>query len=75
MWPLASRPERARWATQAAERYLHLARIIMTRAAAWPVAEAPFPAHTLNLAEQLYEAIARRVDQLGRPACPAARKA
>jgi hypothetical protein len=50
-------PGTVRWAAQAVERCLHMARIIMTRAAAWPVAEAPFPAHTLNLAEQLYEEV------------------
>lgn len=42
IWPLASRPQRARWVTQAVERYLHIAWIIMSRPAAWPAAKAPF---------------------------------
>jgi hypothetical protein len=58
--PLASSPERARWAAQAVERYLHMARIIMTRAAAWPATEAPFPPQALDLSRQLYETIGRR---------------
>jgi hypothetical protein len=32
LWPLASRPERGRWAAQAVERDLHMARIILFRA-------------------------------------------
>jgi len=70
LWRLASGPERARWAAQAVERYLHMARIIMTRAAAWPAPEAPFPPHALDLARQLQATIARRVDELGRPPRP-----
>lgn len=42
LWPLASSPERARWAAQAIERYRHMAPIIMSRAAAWPAPTAPF---------------------------------
>jgi hypothetical protein len=52
-WPLASSPERARWATQAVERYLHMARIIMSRAATWPGPEVAFPPQALDLAQQL----------------------
>ena len=70
LWPLASSPERARWAAQAVERYLHMARIIMSRAAAWPGPEAPFSPQVLELAQQLYDAIERRVDELGRPPHP-----
>jgi hypothetical protein len=70
IWPRATEAARARWATQAVERYLHMARIIMTRAAAWPAGEGPFPAHTLDLARQLYDAIARRLDALSRPPRP-----
>lgn len=33
-------------------------------------ARGPFPAQALDLARQLYEAIERRVDALGRPARP-----
>jgi len=67
LWPLASSPERARWAAQAVERYLHMVRIIMSRAAGWLAPEAPFPPQALDLARPLYDAIARRVDELGRP--------
>jgi hypothetical protein len=69
-WPLASSPERARWAAQAVERYLHMARMIMTRAAAWPAGQGPFSAQALDLARQLCDAIERRVDELGRPPRP-----
>jgi hypothetical protein len=69
MWPLASSPERARWATHAVERYRHMARIIMTRAAAGPEPETPFLPPALNLA-WLSAAIQRRVDELGRPPRP-----
>ena len=75
LWPFASSPERARWATQAVERYLHVARIIMSCAATWPGPETPFPPQALDLARQFYDAIERRGDELGRPPRPAARKA
>jgi hypothetical protein len=42
LWPLGTGAAEAHWATQAVERYLRMARIIMSRAAAWPAAEAPF---------------------------------
>jgi hypothetical protein len=42
----------------------------MSRAAAWPAGEGPFPAHVLDLAQQLYAAIERRVDELGPPPRP-----
>jgi hypothetical protein len=42
LWPLGTEAAGAHWATQAVERYLHMARIIMLRAAARPAAEAPF---------------------------------
>ena len=75
MWPLATSPERARWAAQAVERYLHMPRTIMTRVAAWSAGERPFPAQALDLARQLYDGIVRRGDEPGRPPRPAARKA
>jgi hypothetical protein len=59
LWPLGTGAAGAHWATQAAERYLHMARIIMLRAAAWPAAEAPFSAQALDLARQLYDVIER----------------
>jgi len=68
LWPLAASPERARWAAQATERYLVL--IIMARAETWPAGETPFPPEALGLAQQLYEAIARQLDVLGRPPRP-----
>jgi hypothetical protein len=74
MWPLVSSPARARWAAQAVERYLHMVRIVMTRVAAWPAAERPFPAQARDLARQLYDAIVRRLDEMGRSPRPAARK-
>ena len=55
LWPLASSPERARWAVKAVERYLHMARSIMTHVAAWAGPEAPFPQQALDLAQPLYE--------------------
>jgi len=67
LWPHATGAARARWAAQAVERYLHMARIILTRAAAWPAPKAPLPPQALELARQLYEAIERWVDELGRP--------
>jgi hypothetical protein len=69
IWPLATSAERARWAAQAVERYLHMPRTIMTGVAAWPAGERPFPARALDLARQLYDG------KLGRPPRPAARKA
>ena len=39
---------RGRWAAGRCERYLHMARIIMTRAAAWPWAKRPFQRHALT---------------------------
>ncbi len=62
--------KRARWAAQAVERYLHMARIILSRAAAWAGPEAPFSPQVLDLAQQLYAVIARRVDGLERPPRP-----
>jgi hypothetical protein len=47
-----------------------MARIIMSRAAAWPGPEAPFSPQVLELAQQLYDAIEQRVDELGRPPRP-----
>lgn len=70
LWPLASSPERARWAAQAVERYLHMAQIIMSRAAAWPGPEATFLPQVLGLAQQLYAAIARLVNAPGSPRRP-----
>jgi hypothetical protein len=70
LWPLAAGSNRTRWAAQAIERYLHMARIIMTRAATWPAGETPFPPEALRFAQQLYEAIARQLDVLGRPPRP-----
>jgi hypothetical protein len=49
--------------------------IIMTRAATRPAPEAPFSPQALGFARQLCDAIERRVDELGRPPRPAARKA
>jgi hypothetical protein len=66
LWPLATDPDRPRWAAQACELYLHLARLIIARAAAWPGAGHPLAAEALAHVEPLYEAIARRVDALGR---------
>jgi hypothetical protein len=43
LWPRATEAARARWAAQAVEPYLHMARIIMSRAAAGPAGETPFP--------------------------------
>jgi hypothetical protein len=65
MWPLATSPERTRWAAQAVERYLHMARIIMTRVAPAPKRETPFLPQALDLACPS-AAIQRRVDELGR---------
>lgn len=31
LWPLATGPDRTGWAAEAIERYLHMARIMMTR--------------------------------------------
>jgi hypothetical protein len=67
LWPLVHGPERARWATQAVERYLRMPRINTSRAAALPAAEAPSPRHTLDLAQQLYDAIERRVSEPDSP--------
>lgn len=64
LWPPATGPDPL---GRAGHRALG---IIMTRAATWPAPEAPFPAQPLDLARQLYEAIERRVDALGRPARP-----
>jgi hypothetical protein len=50
LWPHATGAARARWTTQAVERYLHMAQIIRTRAAAWTAGEAPFPAQALDRA-------------------------
>jgi hypothetical protein len=50
--------------------YLHMALIIMSRAATWPGREDPFPPQALDLARQPCEATARRVDALGRPPRP-----
>lgn len=36
LWPLATGPDRTRWAAQALELYLRLVRIIITRAATPP---------------------------------------
>ena len=36
LWPLATGPDRTRWAAQAVELYLRLVRILITRAATWP---------------------------------------
>jgi hypothetical protein len=55
LWPTASSPERARWATQAVERHRHMARLIRTRAAARPAGEAPFPAQALDRARRTDE--------------------
>jgi hypothetical protein len=70
IWPLASSPERARWAAKAVERYLHMTRSILTRAAAWPARQAAIPAQALDLARRLYDAIEHWVDELGRPPRP-----
>ena len=70
LWPLASSPDRARWAALAVERYLRIALIIMARAATWPAPEAPFPPQALDLARQLGEVVERQVDVLGRPPRP-----
>lgn len=75
VWPLATGPERARWAAQAVERYRHMAWIIMTHAAAWPAPKDPFPPQALDLARRLYEAIDRPRDigkgtPVGGLACP-----
>ena len=50
LWPIASSSERAFWATQAVERYLHMTRSILTRAAAGPARQAAIPAQALDLA-------------------------
>src|SRR6266705_1069244 len=38
-WPHPTWVARARWAAQTVERFLHVARIIRSRAAAWPAAQ------------------------------------
>lgn len=47
LWPLATGPDRARWAAHALELYLRLARLILTRATSWPAAEQPVAAEAL----------------------------
>jgi hypothetical protein len=44
LWPLATGPDRTGWTAEAIERYLHMARIMMTPAATWPAPEGPLPA-------------------------------
>ena len=75
IWPHATGAVRARWAAQAVERYPHMARIVMTRVAAWQAGERPFPAQVLDVARQLYDASVRRLDEMSRSPRPAARKA
>jgi hypothetical protein len=62
---LGHRPGSGALAAQALELYLHLAQLIMTRAAGWPAAEQPLEIEALAHVEPLYEAVARRVDPLG----------
>jgi hypothetical protein len=66
LWPLASSPERARWAVKAVERYLHMARVTMTQPAVLPRPRAAFPAQALDLTQRLSEGVEHRVD-CGRP--------
>jgi hypothetical protein len=71
LWPRATEAARARWAAQAVEPYLHMARIIMSRAAAGPAGETPFPrASPRPRAAALRRDRTPSRDALGRPPRP-----
>ncbi|MGH7399172.1 MAG: hypothetical protein ACRELW_16705 [Candidatus Rokuibacteriota bacterium] len=50
LWPHASSPARTCWAAQSVERFVHMAWIILSRAAAFPGLEGPPPPQALGLA-------------------------